>query len=83
MRSKISRARIILVLVFALLIGSSVVYSQMLEEVCLGMEESRAHNWIDYATCANFGDCGEIEISLNNWDCMIAECWDSVDGVCS
>ncbi len=84
MRRRTSRFGIVVVSMFALLIGSSVSYSQgQTAQNCMDMEAWAGRQALDLKDCAFYGDCGEIEISLNNWNCWIAECWDAVDGVCS
>lgn len=84
MRKRISRFGIVVVSVFALVIGSSVSYSQeQTTAKCEEMEAWAGQQAADLPTCEEFGDCEEIEISLNFWECAIANCWDEVDGVCS
>lgn len=84
MQRRSSRLGIVVVSMFVLVIGLSASFSQeQTAEDCEAMEAWAGQQAADLPTCGQFGDCEEIEVSLNFWNCAIANCWDAVDGVCS
>ena len=84
MNGTITRLGIVVLSMFALVIGSSVCYSvAQTAEDCEGLEERAALAADMLAGCEQYGDCGRWQGHLDYWECSIARCWDAVDNVCS
>lgn len=85
MNGSVSRGRLVLVgMCFTVLVVAGVAYSEAsAEDLCLDAEALHFKVSIWMATCPTPQKCSEGQDILDSLDCIIADCWDLVDGVCS
>gem|GEM_PF-5556884 len=50
---------------------------------CLSAESSLKAAQQALNTCQTYNDCGYWEESVNNWTCMVDECWNQDGGYCA
>ena len=85
MNGSVSRGRLVLVaMCFTVLVVAGVAYSEAVDDsLCLEAEALHFKVSIWMATCPNPQKCSDGQDILDSLDCIISDCWDLVDGVCS